>query len=67
MLHIGMNITAKVDIEQGDISNRNNLAKCPRCGQKLFEVVRITDSGVFRFKCRRCKNYVIVSAIRGTT
>lgn len=62
-----MNITAKEDIEQGDTSDRNNLAKCPRCGQKLFEVVRIIGSGVFRFKCRRCKSYVIVSATRGET
>lgn len=62
-----MNITAKEDLEQGDTSNRDNLAKCPRCGQKLFEVVRIVGSGVFRFKCRRCKRYVVVSATKAGT
>lgn len=58
-----MDIIAKEDIEQGDTSDRNKLAVCPHCGQKLFEAVSIFHRGVFRFKCRRCKKYIRVSVI----
>ena len=58
-----MNIIAKKDTDQTDGSDRNRLAVCPCCGQKLFEVVSIFHKGIFRFKCRRCKKYIRVSAI----
>lgn len=58
-----MNIFAKEDIDQTDKSNRNKLAVCPCCGQKLFEVESIFNKGVFRHKCRRCKKYIRVSVI----
>lgn len=55
-----MTIIAKEDTEQSDTSDRNKMAVCPRCGQKLFEVESIFSRGVFRHKCRRCKIYVRV-------
>lgn len=58
-----MIIIAKEDTEQRDKSDRNKLAVCPHCGQKLFEVVSIFHKGVFRFKCRRCKKYIRASVI----
>lgn len=56
-----MNIIAREDTEQGDTSDRNKLALCPICGQKLFEVESIFHRGIFRHKCRRCKKYIRVS------
>lgn len=57
-----MKIIATEDDEQRDVSNRDRLAVCPVCGQKLFEVVSIFNRGVFRLKCRRCRKYIKVSA-----
>lgn len=57
-----MIITATEDINQKDKSDRNKLAVCPNCGQKLFEIESIFTRGVFRQKCRRCKKYIRVSA-----
>lgn len=58
-----MTISCKVDEDQNDKSIRENLALCPYCGQKLFEVESLHTRGVFRQKCRRCKKYIRVTAI----
>lgn len=58
-----MDIFAKEDVDQTDKSDRNKLALCPVCGQKLFEVESLHRKGVFRQKCRRCKKYIRVSII----
>lgn len=58
-----MNIIAKEDTDQTDRSDRNRLAICPRCGQKLFEIESIFHKGVFRDKCRRCRTFVQVFVI----
>lgn len=58
-----MNIIAKEDVDQRDRSDRNKLAACPLCGQKLFEVESLHTKGIFRHKCRRCKKYIRVIAI----
>lgn len=60
-----MIITAREDPNQKDTSNREKLAVCPRCGQKLFEVESIFRKGLFRQKCRRCKTYIKVSVSDG--
>lgn len=60
-----MDIISKEDIDQTDKSDRNRLAVCPVCGQKLFEVESIFHKGVFRHKCRRCKKYIRVAVISG--
>lgn len=61
-----MKIRALVDPIQGDVSNRNRLAICPNCGQKLVEIVSLDKHGVIRSLCRRCKNYVIIYANEDT-
>lgn len=58
-----MNIIAKEDTNQTDKSDRDKLAVCPVCGQKLFEVESIVHKGIFRHKCRRCKKYIRVAII----
>lgn len=58
-----MNIKAIIDPNQADTSDRERLATCPHCGQKLFEIESIFNRGVFRLKCRRCKIYVRVSCL----
>ena len=58
-----MTITAKEDSDQTDKSNRDRLATCPVCGQKLFEVESLFTKGVFRHKCRRCKKYIRIAVI----
>lgn len=57
-----MKIRTLVDPIQGDVSNRNRLAICPNCGQKLVEVISLDKHGVIRSLCRRCKNYVMIYA-----
>ena len=58
-----MDIITKEDADQTDKSDRDSLAVCPVCGQKLFEVESIFHKGVFRHKCRRCKKYIRVAVI----
>lgn len=58
-----MYLSTQQDINQQDSSDRNSLALCPVCGQKLFEVESLSTKGVFRLKCRRCKKYIRVYAI----
>lgn len=58
-----MDIIAKVDSDQTYRDEREGMAVCPHCGQKLFEVVSLHRSGVFRHKCRRCKKYIRVAVI----
>ncbi len=43
-----MNIIAKKDTDQTDGSDRNRLAVCPCCGQKLFEIESLHTKGLFR-------------------
>lgn len=57
-----MHIRTTIDTTQSDISDRDKIAICPFCGQKLFEIESITTKGVFRMKCRRCKKYVRIYA-----
>ena len=58
-----MDFITSEDNNQEDKSNRNSLAVCPICGQKLFEVESLHCRGVFRMKCRRCKKYIRVYVI----
>lgn len=58
-----MTIIAKEDTDQTDRSDRDRLAVCPRCEQKLFEIESISHKGVFRHKCRRCGKYVQVFVV----
>lgn len=58
-----MNIIAKKDTDQTDGSDRNRLAVCPCCGQKLFEIESLHTKGLFRHKCRRCKKYIKLAVI----
>lgn len=58
-----MDIIAKVDTDQTDRSDREMLAVCPDCGQKLFEIESLHSKGVFRHLCRRCRKYIQVFAI----
>lgn len=53
-----MKIETYIDTNQTDDGMRQNMAKCPSCGQKLFQVESIFHKGVFRLKCRRCKKYI---------
>lgn len=58
-----MDIITKKDSDQSDKSNRERIAVCPQCGQKLFEVESIFHKGLFRQKCRRCRIYVKVAVL----
>lgn len=58
-----MHIITKKDTDQADRSDRDNLAICPECGQKLFEVESLHTKGLFRHLCRRCRTYIRVAVI----
>ena len=58
-----MHIDAREDTDQRVVGNRPNLAECPNCGQKLFQIESLATKGAFRIKCRRCKRYIKISAI----
>lgn len=58
-----MKIEPSADVNQSDTGDRTNMAICPACGQKLFEVESIFRRGVFRMKCRRCKKYIRVEIV----
>lgn len=53
-----MTITATIDPDQTDSSDREKLILCPECGQKLLEVRSAFHRNLFRMKCRRCRKYI---------
>ena len=55
-----MYIQAKLDENQTDDGDRSQIAVCPVCSQKLFQVESLHTNGLFRSKCRRCKKYIRV-------
>lgn len=58
-----MHIDTKEDSNQEVSANRSNVAECPTCGQKLFQIESLVAKGAFRIKCRRCKRYIRIRAI----
>ncbi len=58
-----MTIIAKVDTDQDFKEESEELAICPICKQKLFEVKSLHTNGLIRTKCRRCRKYIRVGVI----
>lgn len=58
-----MHINTEEDTNQDISANRRNVAECPTCGQKLFQIESLATKGAFRIKCRRCKRYIRIRAV----
>lgn len=60
---VSVRIFTQVDTTQADNSDRNKIAYCPECGQKLVEIAFLDGNGRLRQKCRRCKKYIRIIAL----
>jgi len=56
-----LRINAEIDSEQG--AKSTNFAKCPKCGQILFDVESVRGYLQSRCMCRRCRTYIKVEVV----
>lgn len=60
------NIRAVTQIDENQSAQKHCFLTCPKCKQKLADVVHLRGVSMMRFKCRRCGTYVTTD-ILGTT
>lgn len=53
-------INASTIIETDKELQPNHLVLCPKCGQKLTDVLHVNSHVLIRIMCRRCKTFVKV-------